>query len=350
MSHFLSPRVQSGLVIGWILGGLLACPEVVCSQEPAPSKPPTTPVATTPVETPPVGTGSTAQDPAPPTPNPKNPATAVAGAAESGEPRPPKLEVVPATVDSQEVSREEPTRRKLPNLGSLMNERIPGQPWRIHDATRPRPKRLLPPEQPSLPPPDAIVLFDGKGLEQWCHRSDDELYEPNWVVRDGVLEIRPGAGNLHTLDGYGSCHVHLEYRIPEGTQGISQNRGNSGIKLMDRFEVQILDTYENRTYADGQAGAIYGQYPPLVNAAKPAGAWQSFEIIFEAPVFEGEVLKSSAFMTVFHNGILVHHHRELPGPTGARTPAYHALPPAAPIMLQDHGSPIQFRNIWLRSL
>jgi hypothetical protein len=243
-----------------------------------------------------------------------------------------------------------PERRELPNLGSLMNDRIPGQPWRIHDATRPRPKPLQPATQANLPPADAVILFDGTGLDQWCHRSQDTLYEADWKIVDGALEVRPGAGNLYTLDGFGSCHLHIEYRIPAEVKGTSQNRGNSGIKLMERFEVQVLDSFQNRTYADGQAGAIYGQYPPMVNASLPPGEWQVYEIFFSAPLFEKEKLVRPAFLTVMHNGLLIHYHRELPGPTGARLPIYNPLTPSAPIMLQDHGSPVQYRNIWIREL
>ena len=241
-------------------------------------------------------------------------------------------------------------RRELPNIGSLMNERIPGQPWRIHDATRPRPRKVTPPSENNAPPSDAMILFDGTDLSQWCHRSQDESYEPNWRIIDGVLEVRPGAGNLYSIDGFGSSHLHIEFRIPAEVHGVSQNRGNSGIKLMERFEVQVLDSFANRTYADGQAGAIYGQYPPLANACKPAGEWQTFEIFFTAPQFEEDSLVSPAYLTVIHNEVLVHYHRELPGPTGARLPHYTPLTPAAPIMLQDHGSPVQFRNIWIREL
>ncbi len=229
--------------------------------------------------------------------------------------------------------------------------RIPGQAWRIHDATRPRPPVVVPGPRPDLPPSDAIVLFDGTNLDHWCHRGEnDELFESDWYMENDCLVVKPGSGNLYTIDGFGSCQLHLEWMIPVGTHGVGQSRGNSGIKFMERFEVQVLDSFENRTYADGQAGAIYGQYPPMVNAVRGQGEWQSYDIFFTAPIFENEQLVRPAYLTVSLNGVLVQNHRELPGATGARPPAYPPTPWACPLMLQDHGDPVRYRNIWIRNL
>ncbi len=250
-------------------------------------------------------------------------------------------------------TREEtkPQRKRLPHIGSMNSAKIPGQPWRIHDALRPRPPVVTPGQENHLPPSDAIILFDGKDLSNWCHRGEeDEFYEAEWKIIDGTLEVAPRTGNLYTLDSFSSCQLHIEWQIPEGTKGTSQGRGNSGIKLMERFEIQVLDSFNNRTYADGQAGSIYGQYPPMVNAVRKQGEWQAYDIFFEAPVFENDKLVRPASVTLLHNGVLVQLHRELAGPTGAREPKYTPMQPAAPLMLQDHGNKIRYRNIWIRPL
>jgi hypothetical protein len=242
-------------------------------------------------------------------------------------------------------------RRPLVGLGSVTNPKLPGQPWRIHDQMRPQPPKITPGGENRDPPSDALVLFDGTDLSLWCHRgSDGELFEPEWIVQDGYMEVTPRTGSLYTLDSFGSCQLHIEWSAPEVVKGNSQSRGNSGIKVMELFEVQVLDSFNNRTYSDGQAGSLYGQYPPLVSAVRPPGEWQSFDIFFEAPLSEEEKLIRPAFVTVIHNGVLVHHHRELAGATGARAPVYPVMAPAAPLMLQDHGNPVRFRNIWIRQL
>jgi hypothetical protein len=203
----------------------------------------------------------------------------------------------------------------------------------------------------TAPPSDAIILFDGENLDQWYHiGSEEEIYEAQWNVQDGYFEIEPKTGSLVSLDSFGSCQLHIEWMIPKGTTGTSQGRGNSGVKFMERYEVQVLDSFGNRTYADGQAASIYGQYPPLVNATRPQGEWQSYDIIFEAPLFEAGKLVKPPVVSVIHNGIVVQHHRELTGPTGLRGNSGEEVPPAAPIQLQDHGNRIRFRNIWVREL
>jgi hypothetical protein len=233
---------------------------------------------------------------------------------------------------------------------------LPGQPWRVHDQFRPRPRRVEPPATEVIVPPpgDAVVLFSGDSLSEWAHRDHEEegaLYEAQWAIRDGYFEVARGHGDLYSLENFGSVQLHMEWSCPEGVSGSSQGKGNSGIKFLGLYEVQILDSYQNRTYADGQAAAIYGQYPPDVNASRPAGQWQSYDIVFEIPKFEGDTLISPGYLTVFHNGVLVHHRRELVGVTGMRSPGkYQPHPPAGPIMLQDHGAPVRFRNIWVRPL
>jgi len=260
-------------------------------------------------------------------------------------------EKVKDKVDQKPAKPEPPEKKILGNVGSLKNAKIPGQPWRIHDLKRPRPKAVTPGVIDTMPPADAVVLFDGTNLNEWYHLgSEDEAYEAQWKIRDGYFEVEPRTGSILTLNSYASCQLHIEWMIPEGTTGAGQGRGNSGIKFMERYEVQILDSNKNRTYADGQAASIYGQYPPLVNAVRQQGEWQTYDVVFEAPTYEAGKMKRPPVVTVIHNGILVHHHRELAGPTGLRGGTQEEVPPAAPLSLQDHGNRIRFRNIWLREL
>lgn len=268
----------------------------------------------------------------------------------------PKSET-PTEVKPEKKEPEPPPQPiRLPSLGSMDNPKLPGQPWRVHDMFRPRPPVVAPPvETWSVPPPsDAVILFDGKNMDQWAHRdreTPDGLYVPRWKHENDYFEIVRGTGDLFTIDSFGDLQMHIEWMVPEGTRGQSQGRGNSGIKFLGLYEVQILDSFENRTYADGQAGAIYGQFPPDVNASRPQGQWQSYDIIFEIPKFEGEQLASPGYLTVLYNGVLIHHRRELAGVTGMASPGkYRQHPPAGPIMLQDHGNAIRFRNIWVRPL
>lgn len=262
---------------------------------------------------------------------------------------PDKIVNPPEAAPTKKAEPSKPTKKLLPKLGSSNNQMLPGQPWRIHDANRPRPKAIAPGLTNDAPPADAVVLFDGTTLSEWCHHgTEDEQFEPMWKVENGYVEIVPNTGSLYTIDSFGSCQLHIEWQIPEGVQGSSQNRGNSGVKLMERYELQILDSFKSKTYADGQAGSIYGQYPPLVNAVRPQGEWQTFDAFFEAPVYENDKLIKQPVVTLMHNGIFVHHHRELNGPTGAMPDRKSIVQPAAPILLQDHGSPIRFKNIWIR--
>ena len=230
---------------------------------------------------------------------------------------------------------------------------IAGQKWRVHDPERPRPTIVAPgtsstPQQPGSPPSDAIVLFDGKNLDNWTGRGG----KAEWKVEDGFMEVN-GTGDIRTKKTFGDCQLHIEFRTPVPVVGDSQGRGNSGVFFFDdQYEVQVLDSFENPTYADGQAGALYGQRPPLVNASRKPGEWQSFDIIFTAPRFadDGELI-SAAFATVLHNGVLLHNHRRLLGPTLHRAVSdYKPHPPKGSIKLQDHSNPVRFRNIWVREL
>lgn len=202
----------------------------------------------------------------------------------------------------------------------------------------------------TLPPSDAIVLFDGSGLDQWESVNGGPAA---WEVTEGVLVVRPGAGDIQTRMGFGDVQLHIEWKTPVDTAGLEgQARGNSGIFLMGLYEVQVLDSYRNRTYSNGQAGAIYKQHIPLVNACRPPGEWQSYDIVFTAPRFdaEGKVVQP-AWFTVFHNGVLIHNHVEVKGPTvWIGEPKYEPHPDKLPLRLQDHGNRVAYRNIWIRPL
>lgn len=227
----------------------------------------------------------------------------------------------------------------------------PSPDWPIHAKDRPQPA-VVDPGPGNLPvaaPSDAIILFDGKDLSTWVHRNGNAAA---WVVRDGYFEVKAGAGDLLTRGSFGDVHLHVEWAAPAAVRGSEQGRGNSGVYLMDKYELQVLDSYNNETYPDGQAGAIYGQYPPLVNASRPPGVWQSYDITFRGPRFDSSGrLVRPATMTVLHNGIKVQDEVTLSGPTGHyRRPPYEAHPDKLPILLQDHGDPVRYRNIWLREL
>jgi len=196
-------------------------------------------------------------------------------------------------------------------------------------------------------PDDAIVLFSGQDLASWRGGTDKAL----WKVENGYFEVN-GSGDIRSRQSFGDCQLHVEWAAPATVKGKSQGRGNSGVFLIDKFEVQILDSYDNVTYADGQAAALYGQHPPLVNACRKPGEWQTYDIVFRAPRYaEGGTLQSPARITVIHNGVLVHDNRAYWGPSRHRSqPSYDRVFKPAPIRLQDHGNPVRFRNIWVRKL
>jgi hypothetical protein len=231
----------------------------------------------------------------------------------------------------------------------------PDPSWLDHDRDRPQPAVVDPgtfssQEQPGRPPSDATVLFNGSDISQWASMDGSPT---KWVVKDGVFQCVPGSGYARTLESFGDCQLHVEWASPTPPHGNSQGRGNSGVFFgFDRYECQVLDSFENRTYADGSAAAIYGQYPPLVNVTRPPGQWQTYDILWTAPRFDANgKLVSKARETVFHNGVLVQNNVELTGPTSwlERAP-YKAHPERLPIALQDHGNPVRFRNIWVREL
>lgn len=222
--------------------------------------------------------------------------------------------------------------------------------WKIHDMERPRPREVTATPALQQPPPsDAIVLFDGSSLDEWASARGGE---PGWAVRDGFMEAVPGKGAIETKRSFGDVQLHVEFAMPDPPEGVGQGRGNSGVKLMRRYEVQVLDSYKDHTYADGQAGAIYGQSPPLVNASRPPGEWQAFDIFFRRPRFrpDGSLLKA-ARITVLHNGVLIQDNHELWGPTQwLQYRDWGVHEDRLPLSLQDHANPVRFRNIWLREL
>ena len=222
----------------------------------------------------------------------------------------------------------------------------------MHSETRPQPLIVRPGADrgPVAPPADAIVLFDGHSLGNW--RSQDEAKSPaRWNVQDGYMEVVRGTGGIETSRAFGDVQLHVEWSAANPPRGDGQNRSNSGVFLMGRYEVQVLDSHENATYPDGMAGAVYGQFPPLVNASRRPGEWQTYDIVFRAPHFDGQRLVQPARMTVFHNGVLVQDAVELLGPTSHQQRApYEAHAGRLPLSLQDHGDPVRFRNIWVREL
>ncbi len=223
--------------------------------------------------------------------------------------------------------------------------------WAIHDETRPMPPVVDPgPAGPPAPvPADAIVLFGGRDLSAWTNAKGRPAA---WLVRDGYMEAVKGAGSIQTSRTFGDCQLHVEWATPAPGVGSGQDRGNSGVFLMDLYEVQVLDSYDNKTYADGSAAAIYGQYPPLVNASRKPGEWQTYDIVFHAPRFDDKgALVAPARLTVLHNGVLVQDNEELTGPTANKArPAYKAHANKLPISLQDHAHPVRYRNTWIREL
>ena len=235
----------------------------------------------------------------------------------------------------------------LPARGQVSAE------WPIHSMDRPKPAVVDPgPSRDPVPPPaDAVVLFNGHDLSDW-RNADTSGAPARWKVEAGYIEVVNGTGNIATTRTFGDAQLHVEWEAPTPPTGEGQERGNSGVFLMGKYEVQVMDSYDNPTYADGQAAAMFGQYPPLVNASRPPGQWQTYDIIWHGPRWgpKGD-LRSPARITVFHNGILVQDNVTLTGPTAyMRRPPYTHDPDQLPLVLQDHHSPVRFRDIWIRPL
>ncbi|CAN5522493.1 hypothetical protein BH09GEM1_BH09GEM1_25230 [soil metagenome] len=232
--------------------------------------------------------------------------------------------------------------------------------WKSNEMNRPRPAELTPPAQalPLAAPSDAIVLFDGRDLSKW------ELVRggpADWKVENGYMEVvngpgvidpkLPGTGAIRTKEAFGDMQLHVEWASPNPPKGVAQDRGNSGVYLMGRYEVQVLDSYQQAdTYADGQAGAIYGQYPPLANPTRPPGEWQAYDILFRAPRYAPDgTLTDAPRVTVILNGIVVQNN-ELIRERARISPAAAALPMQGPIQLQEHHHPVRYRNVWVRRI
>ena len=227
-------------------------------------------------------------------------------------------------------------------------------PWAVHDGNRPQPKIVTPgtfssQEQPGKPPSDAIVLFGGTDLANWVSEKDGS--PAKWLVQDGLMAVAPKAGDIRTKERFGDCQLHVEWSEPTDVQGSSQGRGNSGIFLMGMLEIQVLDSYNNVTYADGGAASVYGINPPLANALRPPGEFQVYDIVFRRPVYKDGSPLDPGYVTVFVNGVLAQDHTPLEGPGGhMRRSHVGPFPEKGPLRLQDHGNPVRFRNIWYRPL
>jgi len=237
-------------------------------------------------------------------------------------------------------------------LGYQDTPLLPGAKWTVHDDRRPQPPVVDPgtastQERAGKPPSDAVILFDGKDSTKWVGRDGPA----KWKVENGYMEVVPKTGDIKSKEAFGDCQLHLEWAAPTLVKGEGQGRGNSGVFLMDRYEIQVLDCYRNLTYPDGTTAAVYGQYPPLANACRKPGEWQSYDIIFIAPRFEGQRLITPAYVTVIHNGVVAQYHRALQGPTTHRKMVgYVPHDLKAPLRLQDHGDLVRYRNIWFRPL
>jgi sugar phosphate isomerase/epimerase len=236
------------------------------------------------------------------------------------------------------------TPAEKPAFGYDDTPRLPNSPWRVHDRRRPQSAMVTPGEQPGTPPADATVLFDGKDLSQW------EKANPRGI-ENGCINIVK-TGELKSKQHFGDCQLHIEWATPAKDDGGPMNWGNSGVYFLGLYELQIIESHQSKIYADGIAGAIYGQTPPMVNASREPGQWQTFDVAFTAPRFDGDKLLTPAYFTVFWNGVLVQNHMAVLGPTMHRALANYETTRATsgPILLQKHGSAVRFRNIWVRPL
>lgn len=232
------------------------------------------------------------------------------------------------------------------HLGYSDTPVLPDSGYVVHDGTRPQPPVVT--ADGNGAPSDATVLFDGSNLNAW--ESVKEKGPAQWkLIEDGSMEVVPGSGDIQTHQSFGNIQLHLEFRCPTEIKGEGQGRGNSGVFLMGLYEIQVLDNYNNPSYADGTVGGLYGQRPPLVNAIREPGQWNSYDILWECPVFSDGVLSRPARITVLLNGVVVHHATDLLGPT-----THKELSPTeshastGPLKLQDHGDLVRFRDIWIR--
>lgn len=202
---------------------------------------------------------------------------------------------------------------------------------------------VITPGSNGTPPSDAIVLFNGKDLSAW---KSENGAAANWKVEQGHAEVR--AGSIVTREEFGAIQLHIEWASPAEVKGEGQGRGNSGVYLQGRYEIQVLDSYQNKTYFNGQAGSFYGHQPPLVNASRKPGEWQSYDIVFHPPhTSDGKTVPGS--VTVFHNGVLVQDHTPISG-EATTAASFSGVTPKGPLLLQDHGNPVRYRNIWIRKL
>jgi hypothetical protein len=268
------------------------------------------------------------------------------------------LSTVALLGSAQDTSKKKRSAKKEegpPAVGYDDTPFLPDGKWRVHDIARPHPPLVTPGAKPGDPPSDAIVLFDGKDLSKWAETNakgeTGAPQTPRWKVENGYFEVVPNTGHIYTKEKFGDCQLHIEWATPAQVRSSSQLRGNSGVLLMSRYEIQVLDSWENLTYADGQAGSIYGQYPPLANVARRPGEWQSYDIVFEAPKFEADKVAKPAHFTVFHNGVLMHNRQAAVGRMAHKiVGTYAPHSPEEPLMLQNHGDPVRFRNVWIRRL
>jgi hypothetical protein len=223
-----------------------------------------------------------------------------------------------------------------------------GEP-KLTEQWNPKPRIVSPGKTSQDPPSDAIVLFNGTDASAFEAKGGGPV---KWKIEDGAMTVVGGTGEIHTKEGFGDCQLHIEWRTPDVVKGDGQGRGNSGIFFMSRYELQVLDSYNNLTYSNGQAASIYKQLPPLVNASRGPGEWQTYDVIFTAPQFyEDGSVRSQARITVFHNGVLVQNNATLSGGTqyiGLANYEKHGSKES--IMIQDHGNPVSYRNIWIRPL
>ena len=244
-------------------------------------------------------------------------------------------------------------RLLLPLAVTVFAATVPVIKWKTGDRSRPLPPMVTPgdpstAEHAGTAPSDAVVLFDGKDLSAWQQKGGKPAA---WKLRDGYFEVYPPSGDLVTKRAFGDCQLHVEWATPNPPHGTDQEPGNSGVYLQSLYEIQVLESHQNKTYADGQAGAMYCQYPPLVNPSRPPGEWQSYDVVFHGPRFSGSTLEEPATVTLLFNGVLAQDHVLLTGPTAyMQRPPYTPTPPKLPLLLQDHGQPVRYRNIWIREL